>query len=56
MDLKRHLLEAATLVAAAAVCAAVSNAVAEKERKLPLVGSYRNTTSLVASVYGNWAF
>lgn len=41
MDLRRHLLEAATLVAAAALCAAVSNSMADAERKLALVGKYK---------------
>jgi rhodanese-related sulfurtransferase len=40
--MKRHLGEAATLVAAAAVCALVANALARSERKLPLVRTYPN--------------
>ncbi len=48
MDLRRHLLEAATLVAAAAVCAAVSNSVADAERKLALVGKYKGETTVPA--------
>jgi rhodanese-related sulfurtransferase len=40
--MKRHLGEAATLVAAAALCALVANALARSERKLPLVGTYPN--------------
>ena len=42
MTIKRHLGEAATLVAAAALCALVANALARSERKLPLVGIYPN--------------
>ena len=42
MTLKRHLGEAATLVAAAALCALVANALARSERRLPLVGTYPN--------------
>ncbi len=40
MGLRRHLLEAATLVVAAILCAFVANALASRERKLALVGSY----------------
>ena len=40
MSLRRHLLEAATLVLAAILCALVANALASRERKLALVGSY----------------
>jgi len=39
---KRHIGEAATLVAAAALSALVANALARSERKLPLVGTYPN--------------
>lgn len=42
MNAKRYLLETATLVAAAVLCALVSNALAGRERKLALVGSYPN--------------
>jgi rhodanese-related sulfurtransferase len=42
VTLKRHIGEAATLVAAAALCALVANALARSERKLPLVGTYPN--------------
>ncbi|HEX7671707.1 MAG TPA: hypothetical protein VF395_19070, partial [Polyangiaceae bacterium] len=42
MNLRRHLLEAATLVVAAVLCALVANALASRERKLALVGSYPN--------------
>ena len=42
MNLRRHFLEAATLVLAAVLCAVVANALASRERKLALVGSYPN--------------
>jgi len=42
VSLRRHLLEAATLVLAAVLCAVVANALASRERKLALVGSYPN--------------
>ncbi|HEY8847660.1 MAG TPA: hypothetical protein VIO12_00100, partial [Thermoanaerobaculia bacterium] len=37
MDLKKHLLEAATLIVAAIVCALVANAFASRERKVAIV-------------------
>ena len=37
MDLKKHLLEAATLIVAAIVCALVANAFASRERKVAVV-------------------
>jgi len=40
VNLRRHLLEAATLVFLAILCALVANALASRERKLALVGSY----------------
>jgi rhodanese-related sulfurtransferase len=40
VSLRRHLLEAATLVLFAVLCALVANALASRERKLALVGSY----------------
>ena len=40
VSLRRHLLEAATLVLAAILCAVVANALASRERKLALVGNY----------------
>ena len=40
MSPRRHLLEAATLVLLAVLCALVANALASRERKLALVGSY----------------
>jgi len=42
VTIKRHLGEAATLVAAAALCALVANTLARSERRLPLVGTYPN--------------
>jgi rhodanese-related sulfurtransferase len=42
VNLRRHLLEAATLVLAAFLCALFANALASRERKLALVGSYPN--------------
>jgi rhodanese-related sulfurtransferase len=40
VNVKRHIGEALTLVAAAVLCAIVANALARSERKLPLVGTY----------------
>ena len=42
MDYRKHFLEALTLVVAAVLCAVVSNAVASRERKVQLVGTYPN--------------
>jgi rhodanese-related sulfurtransferase len=42
VGLRRHLLEAATLVLAAVLCAVVANALASRERKLALPGNYEN--------------
>lgn len=42
MDLKKHALEAATLVVLAVLCAGVSNTLADRERKLKLVGTYKS--------------
>lgn len=42
VNLKRHFGEAATLAAAAVLCALVANALARSERRLPLVGTYPN--------------
>ncbi len=39
MSWRKHVLEAATLIVAAVVCALVANAVASRERKLALVGT-----------------
>ncbi len=40
MNLRRHLLEAATLVLLATLCALVANTLASRERQLALAGSY----------------
>jgi len=42
MNWKKHILEGITLVVAAVICATVSNAIAARERKLTLVGTYPN--------------
>src|SRR5580765_1869739 len=42
MDLRKHTLEAVTLIAAAILCALVANTVASRERKIVLVGTYPN--------------
>lgn len=44
VNLKRHIGEALTLVAAAVLCALVANSLATRERKLALVGNYPNAT------------
>jgi len=44
MNLRRHLIETATLVAVSVAVALVSNALASKERKLRLPGDYPNAT------------
>jgi rhodanese-related sulfurtransferase len=46
MNLRRHLLEAATLLAVAVVVALVSNSLASRERKLKLPGDYPNATTV----------
>jgi rhodanese-related sulfurtransferase len=38
--MKRHLLEAATLIIAAILCATIANALASRERKMALAGTY----------------
>jgi rhodanese-related sulfurtransferase len=48
VNVRRHLLEAATLVSAAVLCALVANALASRERKLALVGSYPNALTVPA--------
>jgi rhodanese-related sulfurtransferase len=55
MNLKRHFGEALTLVVAAILCALVANALARSERKLPLVGSYPNATTLPEKTGGSYA-
>jgi rhodanese-related sulfurtransferase len=42
VNVRRHLLEAATLVSAAVLCALVANGLASRERRLALVGDYPN--------------
>ena len=42
MNIRRHLLEAFTIIAAAIICAMVANAMASRERKLVPVGNYPN--------------
>jgi rhodanese-related sulfurtransferase len=49
MNLRKHFLEAATLVIAALLCALVSNALASRERKMALVGTYPNALKVPAS-------
>jgi rhodanese-related sulfurtransferase len=46
VNLRRHFLEAATLVLAAVLCALVANMLASRERKLALVGSYPNALKI----------
>jgi rhodanese-related sulfurtransferase len=48
MNMRRFALEAAALVAAAVLCALVSNALAARERKLSLVGYYPNAQKVPA--------
>jgi len=49
MNLRRHLLETATLLAVAVVVALVSNSLASRERKLKLPGDYPNATVVPAA-------
>src|SRR5580765_135128 len=42
MDWRRHFVEAFTLIAAAVLCALVSNAIAGRERKMLWSGTYPN--------------
>lgn len=46
MNVRRHLLEAATLVSAAVLCALVANGLASRERRLALVGNYPNALTV----------
>lgn len=46
MNLRRHLLEAATIVSASVVIALVSNSLASRERTLKLPGDYPNATAV----------
>jgi len=49
MNLRRHLLESATLVLAAVAIAVVANTLASRERKLKLPGDYPNATTVTKS-------
>lgn len=53
MNVRRHLLEAATLVSAAVLCALVANVLASRERKLALVGSYPNAMKVPGKKTGD---
>jgi rhodanese-related sulfurtransferase len=55
VSLRRHLLEAATLVLAAVLCAVVANALASRERKLALVGSYPNALKISEKRTGDFS-
>lgn len=46
MDFRKHFLEAITLIAAAVICAVTANAIASRERKIVLVGTYPNATKV----------
>lgn len=46
MNVRRHLLEAATLVSAAVLCALVANGLASRERRLAVVGNYPNALTV----------
>src|ERR1043165_6885073 len=48
MNVRRFLLEAAALIAAAVICALVANGIAARERKLALVGFYPNAQKVPA--------
>lgn len=48
MDTRKHVLEAATIVIAAVLCAVVANAFASRERKIALVGNYPNALKVPA--------
>jgi rhodanese-related sulfurtransferase len=49
MNLRRHILEAATIVAVSVLIALVSNSLASRERKLKLPGDYPNATTVPAA-------
>jgi len=49
VNVRRHLVETATLVLAALLCALVANALASRERKLALVGNYPNALTVPAT-------
>jgi len=42
MNVRKHLVEAVTLIVAAVLCAVVANAMASRERKIAVVGNYPN--------------
>jgi len=46
VNVRRHLVETATLVTLALLCALVANSLASRERKLALVGSYPNALTV----------
>ena len=46
MNIRRHVLEAATLIVAAVLCAVVANALASRDRKVQLAGSYPNALTV----------
>ena len=48
MNIRRFLLEAVALIAAGVLCALVSNALAARERKMALVGTYPNAQKVPA--------
>jgi len=50
MNWRKHLVEALTLIVAAALCAGVSNALAGRERKLALKGNYPNALKVPTPV------
>ncbi len=49
MNLRRHFLEAATIVGVSILVALVSNSLASRERKLKLPGDYPNATTVPAA-------
>jgi len=55
VNVRRHLLEAATLVSAAVLCALVANGLASRERRLALVGSYPNALTVPGKKTGDLA-
>jgi rhodanese-related sulfurtransferase len=55
VGLRRHLLEAATLVLAATLCALVANAFASRERKLALVGNYPDALKVPEKKTGDFS-
>ena len=50
MNWRRHVIEGATLIGAAILCALIANAVAGRERKMALVGTYPNATKVPAEI------